>query len=850
MIYQEQTDEVLVSATLLGDQSAYEALVVRWQNRVLSAARQITHSEPLAEDAAQDAFVTAWLKLNTLNDGAKYGVWVIRIVKNRAKDLLMRYREWVDIDLVTAEASDVLAIMPPYDETELLHENVSSLSEKVRKVITLYYFEGYSITEIAQMLAIPRGTVKSRLHDGRNQLRKEYGLMNEKENDTLLEKVMKKIEELKLWRFRKDKTGFDTVWRECLTAVEDLPESKQKYHALADTLMLGYWWAEGEANDEVLARIRDAAEQSHNEEAMQDVIMLEADRVSGEERVRLIKEELLPRMEKQNFRKVVGYLRFFLGYTLYKEDRIPEGLTEYRKALETLTPADNYYACTQAAIAVATANPPKDTSVYSITAEEYRIIDGQYRLWSDSGYGQSDYRIVDSDFCCNIARWSSECEGRFFLANARVGDSYTSPDGKTRLTFAQTGVSVDTPCGLFTDCEVWCSEQGLDCKFTYTVQTYYKDGVGIVCQIVSDPYDRKLTCLLKDYTIVGGSGLLPFAAGNRWSYTFKELKEEFFPHSYCREVTYSDEGRAVISQYSVGTRLGYDPDSWEDAVLELRRKYFVVDDPQTGEGHVIDVSEIVERAERLARTPLEKAHTKAACAVARKLIEGEPALHAVPKSHTHWTFFTRDTLRRVNEDLLMTWNGLYSFECKDMYLTDWTPGTWESRHVLLYNDLYDILQATAGTLWSDDWIAGAQLTRKFIAYNKEVTAQITASDAGTVTTAAGSFENCLEVKITCKGLTGGLAYMADPKEYYFAPGVGIIKTVHHYGNHAEHCGVYELSSYAGTGEGYFPFEPGMERVYDAVGLTDGYVSQTTYTYEQDEDGTLWVFGARLGYRNL
>ncbi len=846
MIYQEQKDEILVSATLLGDKSAYEALVVRWQNRVLSAARQITHSEPLAEDAAQDAFVTAWLKLNTLHDGSKYGAWVSRIAKNRAKNLLIHYREWIDTDLVTAKASNILENMPAPDETELLHENISALSEKVRKVITLYYFEGYSIAEIAQMLAIPRGTVKARLHDGRNKLRKEYGLVNEKVNDTLLDKVMNKIEELKLWRFRKDKTGFDTIWQECLAAVEALPESTQKYHALADTLMHGYWWVKGKANDEVLARIRNAAEQSHNEETMESVVCREMKRVSGEERIQLIRGELIPRMEQQNFIKAQGYLHFWLGRELIEGNK-EDGISEYQKTLELLTPADVCYACAQAAIACESADLPEKVLCHA-TAEEYRNIDGQYRFWSRQGYtrGNNELRYLAQSA---VGYYSSLCEGRFFIPDAQVGDSYTSLDGKSHLIFERDGVSVHTPCGVFTDCAVWRSEECRNINYDHTVKTYYKDGVGIVCQELYTPQNRMLTCMLTDYTVVGGSGLLPLAAGNRWSYAFKELKEEFFPHTYHREVTYADGQRATVSEYAIGTRLGYDPDSWEDAILELCEQYYVKNDPQNDNAHIVDVSAALERAEHLARTPLEKAHTKAACTVARQLMEGEPTLHPEPKLHNHWTFFTRWAVRQNDESLRLMWNNNYSLQWYDMD-SDWTPGTWESRHPLFYSDIYNILQQAIGTMWSDDWVAGADITRKFVRYGSEVKAHITVSDAGTVTTAAGNFENCLEVKITCKGLAGVPSFMADPKEYYFAPGVGIIKTVHHYGNHAEHCGVYELSSYAGTGEGYFPFEPGMERVYDAVGLTDGYVSQTTYTCEQDEHGTLWLFAARLGYRNL
>ena len=66
MLYTQLKDEDLVMLTLAGEQNAYEALVARYETRVISAAESVTHSRYMAEDAAQDAFVTAWMKLNML----------------------------------------------------------------------------------------------------------------------------------------------------------------------------------------------------------------------------------------------------------------------------------------------------------------------------------------------------------------------------------------------------------------------------------------------------------------------------------------------------------------------------------------------------------------------------------------------------------------------------------------------------------------------------------------------------------------------------------------------------------------------------------------------------------------
>ena len=85
----EHTDQTLVELTLLGDTDAYEALVRRHQGRVLSRAKWITGSDFMAEDAAQDAFVTAWMKLNTLKSPERFGPWVCTIAKNCAKNMVI-----------------------------------------------------------------------------------------------------------------------------------------------------------------------------------------------------------------------------------------------------------------------------------------------------------------------------------------------------------------------------------------------------------------------------------------------------------------------------------------------------------------------------------------------------------------------------------------------------------------------------------------------------------------------------------------------------------------------------------------------------------------------------------------
>lgn len=260
MPYRNLNDETLVMLTLAGEQSAYEVLVNRYHKAVIASACSVTQNTFLAEDTAQDAFVTAWIKLDTLNEPEKFAAWVCRIAKNCGINMLRQYRGLLSLDTVeNYDIADEDSIDLQYEKEEEraeLHKSISRLPVKVKEIVKLHYLEGFSVVEIADKLRISQGTVKSQLHDGRKRIRKELCAMNEKWSDTLVEKVMKKVAELKLWQFKNSKDGFETVYKDILKGVEELPESDKKYHALADVLMRGWWWLPGDKNDTLFARIK------------------------------------------------------------------------------------------------------------------------------------------------------------------------------------------------------------------------------------------------------------------------------------------------------------------------------------------------------------------------------------------------------------------------------------------------------------------------------------------------------------------------------------------------------------------------------------------------------------------
>lgn len=115
------------------------------------------------EDAIQEALRRAWEKRHTLRDERYFQTWVIRILLNECDRIRRSSRR-----ILLSE--DVPAVQPDA-EMGALKEAVLALEEGLRLPILLYYLEGYSVSEVARMLHIPQGTVKSRLSRGRARLR-------------------------------------------------------------------------------------------------------------------------------------------------------------------------------------------------------------------------------------------------------------------------------------------------------------------------------------------------------------------------------------------------------------------------------------------------------------------------------------------------------------------------------------------------------------------------------------------------------------------------------------------------------------------------------------------------------
>ena len=172
------TDKLLIKRFKDGDGSAFRELVQRYQDKIYNLCRYMIADANLAQDAAQDTFVKAYKALNIYKPDFEFYTWLYRIAVNTCLD----YRKKLKTT-IPAEYEGVLdEIASPEPSPEHLYQSketgaliqaaLARLPEKLRAVIVLKELEELSYDEIAQVLDVSIGTVKSRISRAREELRR------------------------------------------------------------------------------------------------------------------------------------------------------------------------------------------------------------------------------------------------------------------------------------------------------------------------------------------------------------------------------------------------------------------------------------------------------------------------------------------------------------------------------------------------------------------------------------------------------------------------------------------------------------------------------------------------------
>jgi RNA polymerase sigma-70 factor, ECF subfamily len=167
-------DQDLVSRAKQGDKDAFTSLVLRHGDRLYSVAYRILRDTSRAEDAVQQTFLTAWREMRHLRDDDRLEAWLYRLLVNACFAEIRHTRRWQpglrlitdpEIGPVTEDTQVSVALR---DELERAFRR---LSGEQRAVLAMHHYLGLSGAEIAEALGLSPGTVRSRLHYARQQMR-------------------------------------------------------------------------------------------------------------------------------------------------------------------------------------------------------------------------------------------------------------------------------------------------------------------------------------------------------------------------------------------------------------------------------------------------------------------------------------------------------------------------------------------------------------------------------------------------------------------------------------------------------------------------------------------------------
>jgi RNA polymerase sigma-70 factor (ECF subfamily) len=166
-------DQVLIARARAGDLEAFETLVRVHQDRIYNLAYRITGNHEDAADAAQEAFVRAFQGLARFRQDAAFGTWLHRIATNAALDLVRRRPAVSPIEL----PADLSAPGGPEQEasrreiSRRVQAALGAVPVEFRAAVVLRDLQGFAYEDIARVLQVPIGTVRSRISRGRDALR-------------------------------------------------------------------------------------------------------------------------------------------------------------------------------------------------------------------------------------------------------------------------------------------------------------------------------------------------------------------------------------------------------------------------------------------------------------------------------------------------------------------------------------------------------------------------------------------------------------------------------------------------------------------------------------------------------
>ena len=185
------SDAELLTRYTAGDEAAFREIVNRYKNSLYAFLRQFLNRHDLVEDVFQETFLQLYASRNSFDTSRPLRPWLFTIAANKAKDALRKWQRTSAVPIGTMADSQDLSFddmlntvtsdrTMPYEElqkdetAQRVRQIITDMPENLREILILAYFQGFSYKQMAQILSIPIGTVKSRLHTAVGRFAKEW----------------------------------------------------------------------------------------------------------------------------------------------------------------------------------------------------------------------------------------------------------------------------------------------------------------------------------------------------------------------------------------------------------------------------------------------------------------------------------------------------------------------------------------------------------------------------------------------------------------------------------------------------------------------------------------------------
>ena len=172
------SDAELIERCLRKDNAAWEMVIVRFRRRVFHIAYKFTGKHDEAEDLTQEIFLKVFKSLDKFNRDADFSTWLSSVARNycidhyrarkREKEVLVE--DALAYDLAPASYGNPYRALEDQDRRSLMRRGLDQLPDKLREAVILRDLQGLTYQEMATRLALPEGTVKSRINRGREEL--------------------------------------------------------------------------------------------------------------------------------------------------------------------------------------------------------------------------------------------------------------------------------------------------------------------------------------------------------------------------------------------------------------------------------------------------------------------------------------------------------------------------------------------------------------------------------------------------------------------------------------------------------------------------------------------------------